>query len=76
MTVRVLAFAQAADLVGFRERAATYEPEETARQVLNRVAAGYDPTHARVAVDGEYRDWDEPIGPAEELAIIPPVSGG
>ena len=76
MTLRLLAFAQAADLIGFRERAVTYEPEETARQVLSRVAAEYDPMHARVAIDGEYRTWDEPIGPAEELAIIPPVSGG
>jgi molybdopterin synthase sulfur carrier subunit len=76
MTVRLLAFAQAADHVGFRERAVVCKPEDTARQLLQRVAADYDPAHARVAIDGEYRDWDEPIGTAEELAIIPPVSGG
>jgi molybdopterin converting factor small subunit len=30
----------------------------------------------RVAIDCEYWDWDTPVGPASELAIIPPVSGG
>ena len=30
----------------------------------------------RVAIDLEYRAWDEPIGNAQEMAIIPPVSGG
>ena len=76
MTLRLLAFAQAADAVGFRERDVSYEPGETSRQVLMQVAAHYDPVHARVAIDGEYRGWDEPIGEAAEMAIIPPVSGG
>jgi molybdopterin converting factor small subunit len=30
----------------------------------------------RVAVDCEYHEWDAPIGPTEEVALIPPVSGG
>ena len=32
---------------------------------------------ARVAVDCEYCSWDDAIGPmAQELAVLPPVSGG
>lgn len=30
----------------------------------------------RVAVNQEYADWDKPIGNANEIAVIPPVSGG
>lgn len=30
----------------------------------------------RIAIDLEYRAWDEPVGHAREMAIIPPVSGG
>jgi molybdopterin converting factor small subunit len=29
-----------------------------------------------VAVDGEYHEWDAPLGSAREVALIPPVSGG
>jgi molybdopterin converting factor small subunit len=34
------------------------------------------PPSWRVALDHEYVDWDDPVGTASELAILPPVSGG
>ena len=30
----------------------------------------------RVAVDGEFADWREPVRAGSEIAFIPPVSGG
>jgi molybdopterin synthase sulfur carrier subunit len=76
MQLRLLVFASAADRAGFRERLVDYSPEETPRTLLARAAPGLLPEGIRVAVDCEYHDWDSPIGAAEEVAIIPPVSGG
>jgi molybdopterin converting factor small subunit len=77
MQLKLLAFAQAHDLLGFREQEIEAAPEETPRQVLARLAPAFEPKSARAAVDCEYHDWDSPIGAqARELAIIPPVSGG
>jgi len=30
----------------------------------------------RVAVDGEFADWTDPLREGSEIAFIPPVSGG
>lgn len=76
VTVKLLAFAQAADQLGFRERAVECTAAESAREVLRRVAPEFDAPKVRVAVDEEYVDWDAPIGEAREIALIPPVSGG
>ncbi|MCA9697074.1 MAG: molybdenum cofactor biosynthesis protein MoaE [Myxococcales bacterium] len=38
------------------------------------LAAGLD--HCRVAIDQEFARESDPIGPGQEVALIPPVSGG
>lgn len=77
MKITVLTFAQARDLVGFGEKTADCQPHETPRQILRRLAPQFDPGRTvRVALDQEYADWDQPVGEATELALIPPVSGG
>ena len=76
MPVTLLAFAQTRDALGFHERVIDCAPGETPRVILARLAPARDPAALRVAVDGEYGDWDAPIGAAAELALIPPVSGG
>lgn len=76
MSVKLLAFAQVADVLGFRERGISCAPEETPRAILARLAPALDPATLRVAVDGSYADWDTPVGAAVEIALIPPVSGG
>ncbi|MES2568579.1 MAG: MoaD/ThiS family protein [Verrucomicrobiota bacterium] len=77
MQLKLLAFAQAHDLLGFQERLVEVEPEETPRRLLGRLAPLFDAAGVRVAIDCEYCSWDTPIGAqARELAIIPPVSGG
>lgn len=76
MSVKFLAFAQAGDRLGFREREIACAPQETPRAILARLAPALDPATLRVAIDCEYADWDAPIGEATEIALIPPVSGG
>jgi molybdopterin synthase sulfur carrier subunit len=77
MRVKVLAFAQARDQLGFDERVVECEPTETAKELFATLAPDADLTATmRVAIDCEYRGWDEPIGEAQEIAVIPPVSGG
>ena len=76
MQLKLLAFAQAADQLGFRERLVEFSPEDSPRTLLSRLAPGFDAQSARVAVDHAYHDWDRPIGDAAEIALIPPVSGG
>lgn len=33
-------------------------------------------TQLRVAVDGTFAHWHDPVRPGSEIAFIPPVSGG
>jgi molybdopterin synthase sulfur carrier subunit len=76
MQVKLLAFAQARDQLGWAERVVECRPEETPRAVLARIAPALHPDTWRVAVDEEYQSWDTPLGAAREIALIPPVSGG
>ncbi len=77
MQVKLLAFASAAHSLGWREMFAECSATDSPRAVFASVAPGFDPSGARAAVNCEYHPWDEPIGSgAEEVAILPPVSGG
>lgn len=57
-------------------------PGDTVSEVLararQRYGDGFDAVLAtsRVWVNGEPADSDDPIGSADELAVLPPVSGG
>jgi molybdopterin converting factor small subunit len=77
MKVTLLAFASAAQQLGWREHAIEGDAAATPLQLFQRASAGFSPGPARVAVNGEYHDWNAPVGAdAREIAIIPPVSGG
>jgi molybdopterin converting factor small subunit len=76
MELTILAFAHARLTFGFSSRTVAFDPAETPRGILLRLAPGADLQHLAVAVDSEYASLDDPIGPAGELALIPPVSGG
>jgi molybdopterin converting factor small subunit len=77
MKVTLLAFATAAERLGWRSRDVEADHVDTPRMLFARAKADFQPGVARVAVDCQYHDWDEPIGAAaREIAIIPPVSGG
>jgi len=77
MKIKVLTFAQTRTQLGFDERVVDCESGETPRQIFRRIAPGFKPGNTiRIAVNQEYADWDRPVGNANELALIPPVSGG
>lgn len=76
MQLQLLAFAQAAEVAGFRERIVECSESDTARAIIERLAPTVDLRITRIAIDGEYRGCDEPVGTARELALLPPVSGG
>jgi molybdopterin synthase sulfur carrier subunit len=77
--LRVLAFAQARSLLGCAEHFLTVLPNDTPRVILERMVGNQSEQicrSCRVAMDFEYSGWDEPVGGASEMAVIPPVSGG
>ena len=59
-----------------RHAMAALQPGDTPRSLLLRLRPDADLGSFRVAVDGEFAEWDTPLDGAGELAIIPPVSGG
>lgn len=76
MHVKLLAFAQTGDRLGFRERVIECAASDSPRVILQRIDPDFSTENLRVAVDEEYADWDGAIGEAREIALIPPVSGG
>jgi molybdopterin converting factor small subunit len=77
MKVTLLAFASAAQRLGWRTREVAAEAGLTPLELFQTAHPDFSPGVARVAVNGNYHDWNSPIGPdAREVAIIPPVSGG
>lgn len=77
---QVLLFARARELAG---RSRDEVEGDTVKQVVSRAARAYGPEfvdllgHCAVMLDGEHVcDFDLPVGPTSEVAILPPVSGG
>lgn len=80
-TVRLLAFAGARDVLGAAEVAFALAAPCTAGELLEHVCARYPglvpyKRALRLAVNGSYVSWSDPIAPGDEVALIPPVAGG
>lgn len=81
MEVRVLLFAQLEDRVGVSEARLSLPAGSTGadlREALDRGTPGLRPLLevSRLAVGQEYVSWDHPLRESDEIAVIPPVSGG
>lgn len=80
-SVRLLTFAGARDVVGAAEVDVPLDAPCSAAELLDRVCALY-PALApyrkalRLAVNGSYVAWSDPIAAGDEVAVIPPVAGG
>ncbi|HEY4120330.1 MAG TPA: MoaD/ThiS family protein [Byssovorax sp.] len=79
--VRVLAFAGARDVLGEAEIAFPLAAPCSADELLAEVCRAYpglEPWRRalRVAVNGTYADAGDPVALGDEVALIPPVSGG
>lgn len=81
MKVTVLFFAAAADAAGHFSEVITLEPGTTAGQLRDRLVQAY-PALARfgeslaVAVNREVATSDQVLGDGDEVALLPPMSGG
>lgn len=81
MTVRTLLFAAYRDLAGTDEVALDLPAGATARDLVARLRAQGGawerlPSAPAVAVNLEYASLDTPLREGDEVALIPPVSGG
>jgi molybdopterin converting factor subunit 1 len=79
--VRVLLFGSVREVVGAEEIELPAGPGETTGSILKSLVGRY-PTlapwsgHLRVAVNREYAPGERAVSAGDEIAIIPPVSGG
>lgn len=81
MKITVRLFAALADAAGARELELELSAGATGRDLLNLLSARYPKVAAlapslRLAVNQEYVPWDNPLASDDEIALIPPVSGG
>lgn len=81
ITVRVLCFAAARELVGEAELDWTLAPGSTVASLRASLFARHPALagHARslrFAVNGEYARDDRALSEGDEVAVIPPVAGG
>jgi molybdopterin converting factor subunit 1 len=81
MTIRVRYFAAIRDIVGTAELSEHVKPGTTVGEFLDILAARYKgigqwKPYLRIAVNQTYADPGRVMQPGDEVAIIPPVSGG
>lgn len=81
MTLNVKLFAVVRDLVGKRELTISLPSGSSAERLLDHLMTAHpqlEPwrTHLRLAVNNEYISVSEVLHDADEVALIPPVSGG
>jgi molybdopterin converting factor subunit 1 len=79
--VEVLLFGAAADRAGTRKVELEIEEGSTLAEVWPLLAERYPDLSAMrdtlaFAVNGEYARMDGRVGPGDEVAVLPPVSGG
>ena len=76
--VTVLYFASLRDAAGVASE--PVDADGDLRALYDRLRARHGfalpPDRLRVAVDGEFARWDQPVRAGSEIAFIPPVSGG
>lgn len=74
-------FGRVKEIVGTGEIEMPAAPGATTRSVLNALIGAYPhlgpwKDYLRIAVNQEYAPDERPVAPGDEVAVIPPVSGG
>jgi molybdopterin synthase sulfur carrier subunit len=79
MKYRLLYFASLRDAAGRAEETVASGAGDV-RALYAELAArhgfGFAPDRLRVAVNGAFTDWDHRLADNDEVAFLPPVSGG
>ena len=81
VAVRVRLFARLRELAGFELESVEVPPESTVADVYEVVRRSHpdfqvEQESVRAALNQEFADWDEVVSDGDEVAFIPPVSGG
>ena len=81
MRVTVLCFARLRDLAGRQEWSCEVADHATVRDVWSALAAAHPGVEIMretmsCAVNAEFATMDAPVGEGDEVAFLPPVSGG
>jgi molybdopterin synthase sulfur carrier subunit len=85
ITVKILFFGAAAEIAGQREAEITFASSTTAHEAFEKIQTVYQglgrfgngPKNSLLfAINQEYANGGEILNEGDELAIIPPVSGG
>ena len=81
VAVRVRLFARLRELAGFELKSVEVPPESTVSDVYEAVRRSHpdfqvEQESVRAALNQEFADWDEVVSEGDEVAFIPPVSGG
>lgn len=77
MTITVRYFASLKERMGRPGDVLSETDARTVQEVWDRVAAGLPmPANTLTAVNLEYVGRDHPVGPGDEVAFFPPVTGG
>ena len=77
--IRVLYFAALRDAAGCAEESVTEAPASLASLydlLAHRHGFALPRDRVRVARNGEFARWDDAAMPGDEVAFLPPVSGG
>jgi molybdopterin converting factor subunit 1 len=81
MTVKTLFFAHYQDIVGVREQSISLASPATVRRLADELQQRYPGlgdllAQSRVAVNAEFADADTALQADDEIAWMPPMSGG
>jgi molybdopterin synthase sulfur carrier subunit len=79
MSVHVLYFASLRDAAGVDRETAAGDVEDLRALYVDlqrRHGFALPVERVRVAVDGAFARWEDPVRDGSEVAFIPPVSGG
>jgi len=79
LRVRVRLFASLREAMGWGDQLVSFTTTPATPLALWRqlgLTPGEPPTGLRVAINQQFADWEAPVADGDELAFLPPISGG
>lgn len=74
--LRIRLFASLRETAGWSERLRPLQPDDTPRRLWLDLGLPGDLSQIRVAVNQQFAEADTRLQPGDELAFLPPISGG